>query len=174
MKYLVRERIFDIGDDFWVTDEEDNRIYWVDGKAMRLRTTFQLKTPDGEPLLEIKEKLLHIRDQMRITRDDELVATVRERMFNPIKEKLIVELAAGGEWEVHGDLLGKEYVISDEQGTVAHISKKWFRVRDTYAVDANTHRPDIAADPALVIAVAVAVDSLTEDGREEEEEEEQD
>ncbi|MFW5419236.1 LURP-one-related family protein [Nocardiopsis sp. CNT-189] len=163
MKYLVRERLFDIGDDFWVTDEQDRRVYWVDGKALRLRTTFQLKTPDGELLLQIRKKLLSMRDRMRIERGGETVATVRERMFNPIKEKLVVELAAGGEWEVHGDLLGKEYVVSDEHGTVAHISRKWFRVRDTYAVDVNTYRPDIGSDPALVIAVAVAVDSITGD-----------
>ncbi|GAB3497497.1 LURP-one-related/scramblase family protein [Nocardiopsis coralliicola] len=159
----MRERVFDIGDDYWVTDEEGNRVYLVDGKAMRLRTTFELKDTDGNELLRIREKKISVRDQMRIDRDGDVIATVRERMFNPIKEKLIVELADGGEWEVHGDLLSKEYVISDSNGTVGHISRKWFRMRDTYAVDVNTYRPDIGSDPSLVIAVAVAVDALTGD-----------
>jgi uncharacterized protein YxjI len=37
------------------------------------------------------------------------------------------------------------------------VSKRWFRVRDTYGVDVA---PD--QDDALVLAVTVAVESLTE------------
>lgn len=163
MKFLVRERVFDIGDDFWVTDEHDQRVFWVDGKALRVRTTFELKTPDGDVLTRIRKKLFKVRDQMAIERDDSHVATVRTRLFNPVRDKLNVEIEDGPNWEVTGDFLDKEYVISDEEGTVAHVSRKWFRLRDTYAVDVNTHRHDIGGDPALVISVAVAVDSLTSD-----------
>ncbi|MFC3997741.1 LURP-one-related/scramblase family protein [Nocardiopsis sediminis] len=163
MKFLVRERLFDIGDDFWVEDEEGNRAFLVDGKALRLRTTFELKDTDGNELLVIRKKLLAVRDTMRIERDGETVATVRKRMFNPIKDKLIVELADGTEWEVTGDFFDKEYVVGDEEGPIAHISRKWFRIRDTYAVDINTFRNDAGGDVPLVIGVAVCVDSLTED-----------
>lgn len=163
MKFLVRERVFDIGDDFWVTDEHDQRVFWVDGKALRLRTTFELRTPDGDVLTRIRKKLFKVRDQMAIERDGSKVATVRTRLFNPVRDKLNVEIEDGPDWEVTGDFLGKEYVISDQEGTVAHVSRKWFRLRDTYAVDVNTHRRDIGGDPALVISVAVAVDALTGD-----------
>jgi uncharacterized protein YxjI len=27
MRYLVRERVFSIGDDFWITDEQGNRVF---------------------------------------------------------------------------------------------------------------------------------------------------
>ena len=163
MKFLVRERVFDIGDDFWVTDENDQRVFWVDGKALRLRTTFELRTPEGEVLTRIRKKLFKVRDQMTVERDGSKVATVRTRLFNPVRDKLNVEIDDGDDWEVSGDFLGKEYVISDREGTVAHVSRKWFRLRDTYAVDVNTHRRDIGGDPALVISVAVAVDALTGD-----------
>ena len=169
MKFLVRERVFDIGDDFWVTDEQGDKVYLVDGKAMRLRTTFQLKTPDGTELMTIRKKLFKVRDQMRIERDGDTVATVRKRLVNPLRDKLVVDVAEGPDWEVTGDFLGKEFVIGDEHGTVAVVSRKWFRVRDTYAVDVNTHRGDIGGDPALVISVAVAVDALTGDEEEEDE-----
>lgn len=163
MKFLVRERVFDIGDDFWVTDEHDQRVFWVDGKALRVRTTFELRTPDGDVLTRIRKKLFKVRDQMAIERDGSKVATVRARLFNPVRDKLHVEIEDGPDWEITGDFLGKEYVISDQEGTVAHVSRKWFRLRDTYAVDVNTHRRDIGGDAALVISVAVAVDSLTGD-----------
>lgn len=163
MKFLVRERVFDVGDDFWVTDEQGTKVFWVDGKALRVRTTFELKDPQGEVLMVIRKKLFKVRDQMRIEHDDKTVATVRKRLFNPIRDKLDVEVQGAPDWEVVGNFLDKEYSISDREGTVAVISRKWFRVRDTYAVDVNTHRRDLAADPALVISVAVAVDALTSD-----------
>ncbi|GAB2497514.1 LURP-one-related/scramblase family protein [Nocardiopsis aegyptia] len=168
MKFLVRERVFDIGDDFWVTDEEGAKVFLVDGKAMRLRTTFELKAPDGTELMTIRKKLFKVRDQMRIERDGDTVATVRKRLVNPLRDKLLVDVADGPDWEVTGDFLGKEFVIGDEHGTVAVVSRKWFRIRDTYAVDVNTHRGDIGGDPALVISVAVAVDALTADADEDE------
>jgi uncharacterized protein YxjI len=40
MRYLVRERIFSITDDFWVTDEQGSDVFGVDGKALRIRETF--------------------------------------------------------------------------------------------------------------------------------------
>lgn len=163
MKFLVRERIFDIGDDFWVTDENGDRAFWVDGKALRLRTTFELKDPGGRLLLTIREKKLAIRDTMRIEHDGETVATVRRRLISPFRDRLTVDFEDGAEWQVTGDLLDKEYTIGDGGGPVAAISRKWFSLRDTYAVDVNTYRTDAGGDPALVIAVAVAVDAISED-----------
>ncbi|WP_159943124.1 MULTISPECIES: LURP-one-related/scramblase family protein [unclassified Nocardiopsis] len=164
MKFLVRERVFDIGDDYWVTDEEGRKVFLVDGKALRVRTTFELKDTEGNVLALIRKKLFKVRDQMRVEREGGPSATVRKRLFNPVRDRLLVEVEGAPDWEVTGDFLGKEYVVSDEHGTVAHVSRKWFRVRDTYAVDVNTHRRDVGGDPALVIGVAVAVDTLTRDG----------
>ncbi|MBR8740397.1 LURP-one-related/scramblase family protein [Nocardiopsis sp. MG754419] len=163
MKFLVRERVFDIGDDFWVTDEQNNKVFWVDGKALKIRTTFELKDPGGKVLMVIRKKLFKVRDQMRVEHDGSTVATVRKRLFNPIRDKLDVDIQGAPDWEVVGSFLDKEYSISDKEGTVAVVSRKWFRMRDTYAVDVNTHRKDLAGDPALVISVAVAVDALTSD-----------
>ncbi|WP_046468442.1 LURP-one-related/scramblase family protein [Allosalinactinospora lopnorensis] len=169
MKFVVRERVFDIGDDYWVTDENDERVFLVDGKALRLRQTFELKDTEGNQLAVIRKKLFRLRDTMTVERDGDTAATVRKRMFNPIKDKLVVELAEGGEWEVTGDFLDKEYTIGDDHGPVAHVSRKWFRLRDTYAVDVNTFRQDAGGDPALVISVAVCVDAMTADDDDEDE-----
>lgn len=159
----MRERVFDIGDDFWVEDEQGQKAFLVDGKAMRLRTTFELKDREDVVLYRIRKKLISMRETMTIEHDGETVATVRKRMFNPVKDKLIVEFEEGHEWEITGSFFDKEYSIGDDGGPVAHISRKWFRLRDTYAVDVNTYRNDAGGNPALVISVAVCVDAMTED-----------
>ena len=67
---------------------------------------------------------------------------------------------------IRGKLFGARDQMRVAHGgrTVAMVSRKWFRIRDTYAVDVNTHREDTAGDPALALSVAVAVDALTDDG----------
>ena len=42
-KYLMREKIFAIGDDFWIEDEEGERAFKVNGKALRMRDTLVLE-----------------------------------------------------------------------------------------------------------------------------------
>ena len=123
MKFLVRERVFDIGDDFWVTDEQGTKVFWVDGKALRVRTTFELKDPKGKVLMVIRKKLMKVRDQMRVEHDGKTVATVRKRLFNPVRDKLNVEVKGGPDWEVVGSFLDKEYSLSDKAGTAAGVSR---------------------------------------------------
>ena len=66
IRYQMREKLFAIGDDFWVETEGGERAFKVDGKALRVRSTFVLESPSGEELFKIQEKKLHIRDTMEI------------------------------------------------------------------------------------------------------------
>ncbi|MCW2917275.1 MAG: hypothetical protein JWN52_5343 [Actinomycetia bacterium] len=156
MRYLVRERIFGIGDDFWIEDETRQRAFFVDGKVLRLHQTFELKTPDGRIAATIRKKAISLRDTMVVEREGDRLAAVRKKLISPFRDRFTVELADGQEWAVKGNILDKEYEIEDERGKLAEISRKWFRVRDTYAVEVA---PD-AVDVALVLSVAVCVDAL--------------
>src|SRR4051794_18217345 len=154
-KYQMRQKMVAIGDDFWVEDENGDRVYKVDGKAMRARKTFKLQDRDGRELLEIQDRKLTIRDTMAIERDGNTVAKVKKKMFTPFREKFEVELDGGGEYEVHGKITDHEYKVERDGHKVAEISKKWFRVRDTYGVEIEP-----GEDDALVLAVTVAVDRM--------------
>ncbi|GAA0321573.1 LURP-one-related family protein [Actinoallomurus spadix] len=159
MKFMMRERMFSIGDDFWIEDEAGDRVFLVDGKALRLRQTFELKGPGGEVLAVIRKKMVSIRDTMLVERDGDTVAKVHKKLFSPLRHKMVVELADGQEWTATGDLIEKNYRIESDQGVVAQTSRKWFRIRDTYGIEVD--HPDVP----LVLAVAVAVDELAEDDR---------
>ncbi|GAB2843384.1 LURP-one-related/scramblase family protein [Actinoallomurus bryophytorum] len=159
MKFLMRERMFSIGEDFWIEDESGERVFLVDGKALRLRQTFELKGPEGETLAVIKKKMVSVRDTMIVERDGDTVAKVHKKLFSPLRHKMVVELADGQEWTATGDIIEKNYKIESEQGEVAQTSRKWFRIRESYGIEID--HPDVP----LVIAVAVAVDELAEDSR---------
>ncbi|WP_406200816.1 LURP-one-related family protein [Kitasatospora sp. NBC_01560] len=160
MRYLVREKLFAIGDDYWIEDDRGEKAFLVDGKVLRLRDTFELKDANGRVVAVVKEKAFTVRDAMRIENaDGDTVATVREKLFTPFRDKYLVELAGGGELKIHGDLIDKDYRIENGHGDeLARISRKWFRIRDTYGVEIAD-----GADTGLLLAVAACVDHLTEE-----------
>ncbi len=41
--FQMREKIFAIGDDYWIEDADGNKVFKVNGKAVRLRDTFLLE-----------------------------------------------------------------------------------------------------------------------------------
>ncbi|MDX2601832.1 LURP-one-related family protein [Streptomyces caniscabiei] len=158
MKYLVRDRLLGIGDDYWIEDEHGHKAFLVDGKAMRLRDTFELKDTQGQVLIDIRRKMFALRDTMVVERGGEPLATVRRKRLSLLRNHFRVSLTDGTELDVSGKILDREFVIEYDGELLAHISRRWLRVRETYGLDIV--RDD--ADPALLIAVTVCVINLAE------------
>ena len=157
--YRMREKLFAIGDDYWIEDTGGQRVLKVNGKAVRVRETLVLEDPSGRELLKIQERKLRVRDTMEIENaNGDTVATVKKAMISPLRERFKVELAGGGELEVHGNIVDHEYEISRDGTKVAEVSKKWFRVADTYGVEVEDGQ-----DPVLALAITVVVDSMSHD-----------
>lgn len=167
MKYVVREKMLAIGDDYWIEDEDGRPAFYVDGKVLRVRETLELQDPEGNVLAVIRKKLVSLRDAMTVEREGEVLVTVRRKRLALLREAFRAELASGEELEIRGDLIGKEYDIEYEgggtsaegRGRLARISRRLLSLRDAYVVDVE--RED--ADAAMLIAVAVCVDRLTEE-----------
>lgn len=157
--YLIRKKLIALGDDFWVENENGERVFHIDGKVMRLRDTIVLESADGEELLRIKERRLKLRKTLAIERDGEEIATVAKALVTPIRDRFSVEVAGRGTLEAKGDLLDHEFTIEWEDGArMAEVSKSWFSVRDTYGV-----RVAPTQDPVLAIAIAVCIDAIERD-----------
>lgn len=164
MKYVVREKMFAIGDDFWIEDESGNRAFYVDGKVLRVRETLELQDPSGAVVAVVHKKLLSLRDAMTVERDGQVLVTVKKKRLALLHEVYRAELASGEELEIRGDLIDKEFDIEYEGERLARISRRWFSLRDAYAIDVE--RED--ADAAMLIAIAVCVDRLVHKEHEDE------
>ena len=158
--YQMKQRMFAIGDDFWIENGAGRRVFKVDGKALRLRKTLVLEDGAGRELYKIQEKLVHIRDTMEIEGPSGRVATVKKALISPLRERYDVDLDRGGSWKVQGNIVDHQYEIENDQGKIAEVGKKWFRVRDTYGIQVSPGQDD-----ALVIAVAIVVDSMSHPGK---------
>ncbi|WP_328450363.1 LURP-one-related family protein [Streptomyces sp. NBC_00386] len=161
MRYLVRDRLLGFGEDYWIEDDHGDKVFLVDGKAMRLRDTFQLKDTRGRVLIDIHQKMLALRDTMIIERDGDPLATIKRKRLSLLRNHYRVSLVDGTELDVSGKILDREFAVDYDNELLAQISRRWLHVRDTYGVDVV--RED--ADPALLIAVAVCVIHLAEKER---------
>ena len=159
-RYLLREKLLTLGDDFWIENDRGDRVFHVDAKALRLRDTVVVKDMGGTELVKLQKRLLRARDTMAIERDGDKVATVKKALITPLRDRFAVELEDGGRLDVEGDILDHEYQVTRDGIPVANISKRWFRVRDTYGVAVTPGQDD-----ALVLAVTVCIDHLTEHDR---------
>ena len=133
-RFRMRERFFDLGEDFTVEDEAGRPAFRVDGKVLALRKTFVLEDLEGRPLATIREPLVSLRDTVVIDRPGRPAATVKRALFSLLRPRFHVELEEG-DLEVVGDIIGHEFTIRGDRGDVARISRSWFRVRDAYGVE---------------------------------------
>jgi uncharacterized protein YxjI len=152
-KFRMREKVMAIGEDFWIEDDDGNRLYKVNGKAARMRDTFILEDASGAEVSKIQEKKLSVRDTMTIERGS-TTATVHKRLLG-IRDHYVIEVPGGEDLKAHGNVVDHEYEIERDGDTVAVVSRKWFRVRDTYGVQLAEHQ-----DPPLILAITVCIDSM--------------
>ena len=155
VKYQMREKLFSIGDDFWIENEAGERAFKVDGKALRVRDTLKLEDASGAELFEVQEKKVRIRDTMEIEHDGRTVATVKKALVTPLRDRFAIAVEDGDDMEAKGNIVDHEYKIERNGDTVAEISKRWFRVRDTYGIEIEPGQPD-----ALLLAVTVCIDQM--------------
>ena len=157
----MRQRLFSIGDDFWIETDSGQRVYKVDGKALRLRKTLIFEDADGRELAKLQERVARIKDSMEIEdADGRRIAMVKKALISPLRARWVVKIGDGPDLDVQGNVLDHEYTFTDGRTTVATVSKKWFRVADTYGVEVAPGQ-----NPVVVLAATVAVDMMAHEGR---------
>ena len=155
-RYQMREKLLSIGDDSWIEDESGRRAFKVNGKALRVRQTLVIEDPQGRELARIQDRPVHVRDVMEIEGPDgSSLATVKKAMITPLRDRFSIDVAGGTELSAHGNIVDHEFEIEADGTKVAEVSKKWFRVRDTYGVEVTPGQND-----ALILAITVCIDQL--------------
>ena len=156
MRFQLRQKLISIGDDYWIENESGARMFKVNGKALRLRDTWILEDAHGNEAAKIQEKKLSVRDKITIEAGGRK-AVVKKALVG-IRDRFHVEVEHAQDLKIHGNIVDHEYKIERGGDKIAEVSKKWFRVRDTYGVEV-----DAIVDAPLVLAVTVALDAMTHD-----------
>jgi uncharacterized protein YxjI len=154
-RFLMREHLFSIGDDFWIENAEGERVYKVDGKALHVRQTFVLEDTSGDEVARIQERKLSVRDKMEIERPGRSNATVKKALVG-FRDRFAIDVEGAPDLEAKGNIVDHEYEIERDGDTVATVSKRWFAVRDTYGVEIAP-----GEDRGLVLAITVCIDAMS-------------
>ena len=155
-RYQMRQKMVAIGDDFWIENEGGQKVFKVDGKALRVRQTLVFEDAHGKELAKIQERMLRVKDSMEVEdASGQQVAMVKKALISPIRDRFTVKIKNGPDLEVKGNILDHEYTIGEGRDKVAEVSKKWFRIRDTYGVQIDPGQDDV-----VILAVTVCIDQM--------------
>jgi uncharacterized protein YxjI len=160
-RYQMRQRMISIGDDYVIENDRGERVFKLDGKALRVRKTIVFEDIDGRELCKIQERMLHIKDSMEIEDPGgRRMAMVQKAMVDPVRERWTVHVEGGPDLRVQGNIVDHEYTIEGDRQRVAEVSKRWFRVRDTYGVEVAPGENDI-----LILATTAVIDTMAHPDR---------
>ena len=80
--FRMREKLFAIGDDYWIETDGGEHAFKVDGKAdAASQDAGRRGPPAGEELFTVQERKLSVRDKMAIEHDGDTVATVKKALI---------------------------------------------------------------------------------------------
>src|SRR5512136_260958 len=108
--YQMRQKMVAIGDDFWIENDRGEKVYKVDGKALRVRQTLIIEDAHGTELYKIQERMLRVKDSMEVEdAHGQQVAMVKKALITPLRERWTVKVKGGPDLEVQGNILDHEY-----------------------------------------------------------------
>jgi len=155
-RYKLTQKLVSIGDDYYVENEAGERVFEVDGKALRVRDTLKMNDLVMGDEYKLQEKMVRVRDTMAIQKNGQHAATVKKAVVSPIRDRFIITVPGSQRINVKGNVLDYEYQMTRDGELLAEVSKQWFRARDSYSVEVMP-----GMDAGLVIACTVVLDMMT-------------
>lgn len=160
MRYVMKQRLFSIGDDFHIKTEDGRDAFVVDGKVWSIGHKLSFQDLAGNELASVRQKLIAFSPTYEIYRGDQLYATVKKSLFTLFRAKFEIDVPGPDDLEAQGDFLDHEYSFNRAGHTVASVSKQWFSFSDTYGVDVTEGEDDV-----LILACTVVIDMVAHDER---------
>ncbi len=156
MRFIMKQKIFSIGDKFTIKDERENDVYFVEGEIFTIGNKLSFKGINGQELLYIKQKVLSWITTYEIIKDNQVYAIVKKEPFTLFKSKYNIEVYNGDIIEVHGNFIDHEYEFIKGAKTIGAVSKQFFSWTDTYGIEVAP-----GEDHELIITCAVIIDMVS-------------
>jgi uncharacterized protein YxjI len=157
MRYVIKEKLFQLVHDADIADESGQPVFRVDRALLSLRSRVILRDLAGTEVATVERKLIALRPTYEITRGGQELAEVRQHLFTPFGDRFTVDIPGPDDLEIKGNFLEHEFTISKGGALAATVSKRWLSLADTYAVEIAPGQDD-----ALLLACVLALD-LAED-----------
>ena len=158
MRYVMRQKLLSLADNFTIKNEQEQDVFLVKGKVFSFGDKLSFQDLAGTELVFIDQRLLNWSPTYELWKGDKLLAVVKRELFSFIHHRFTVDVPGPNDLEAEGDFLDHEYTISRGGSVVATVSKRWFSWADTYGIEIADGEDDV-----LVLATAVVVDMVCHD-----------
>ncbi len=161
-RYIMRQRIFALGQDFDIKNAGGEPVYKIHGKVRIIKEALSFNDMQGNMLYKLDEKVIRIRESFNILKPDgSLAAKVHNAIIDPLRERFTIEFPTGDSWTTMGKVIWAQYDILRGGQRVAQISKQFSWIgRDQYVVDILPGQDD-----CLILAITVVIDMMVSNGR---------
>ena len=158
MKLLFRQRFFSWFDSYDIYDESGNTVFTVEGK-LSWGHKLHILDARGQHIGTVKERVISLLPRFQMFYMDQYVGQIYKR-WSVLRPHYTVDLNG---WDVQGDLMGWDYQVTAPDGRiVAEISKRLFRLTDTYEIDVADPRDALYV---LMLVLAIDAEKCTQSGR---------
>ena len=158
MRYVMRQKLLSLADNFTIKNEQEQDVFLVKGKVFSFGDKLSFQDLSGNELVFIDQRLLNWSPTYELWKQGELLAVVKRELFSFIHHRFTVDVPGPNDLEAEGDFLDHEYMITRGGSVVATVSKRWFSWADTYGIEVADGEDDV-----LVLATAVVVDMVCHD-----------
>ena len=159
MRYLMRQKLISLGDDYIIKDASGRECFRVKGKVVSFGDKLSFQDMRGQELAFIRERHLTWGPTYDIEVDGRTVAIIKKSLFTLLHCRFSVDVPGPDDLEARGSFMDQEYEISHvRDGRIAAVvSKRWFSWADTYGVDVEDGENDL-----LILATTVVIDLCCE------------
>ncbi len=161
-RYLMRQRMFALGQDFFINNAAGQPMFKIDGKVRLIKESLKFRDMQGNLLYQLDERVIRIRESFDILKaDGQVAAKVHNAIFDPLRERFTIEIPGGQNLLTMGKVIWAQYDILRNGQPIAKISKQFSWIgRDQYVVDVMP-----GEDDCLILAITVVIDMMVSNGR---------
>ena len=156
MRYVIREKILSLGDNFTIKDSNENDIFRVRGKLLSLGNKLRLYSMDDSELVYIEQKLFRFLPEYHIFMNNSFAALVKKEL-SFLKPKLYIE-STFGNYTVEGNIFAHNFQINKDGYSIAGIYKKLISFTDSYEIEISE-----SENQAFILSLVIVIDQIFHD-----------
>ncbi len=151
MQLYMKQKVFSIKSKFGVQNSAGEDKYYIEGKLLSVGKKLTIFDAAGNELAFVKQKLVSLLPTFVVEINGQEVAVIKKKI-SLLKPKYIIE---GQNWEIDGDFLAHDYIISENGIPIVSIHKKWMSWGDSFEIDIPDESKEV-----LALAVVIAIDAV--------------
>ncbi len=160
MEFFINQKLFNVwGDKYTIKDENDNDVFEIRTNVNALKRLTIYDMADN-PLLKLKKRYWRFLPRWDILDANDNLLYVVKRKFVPFVPRYKITGKSGvneGQiFNIQGNIIAFSFSLMDKEDNIrASVSKKFFKLADSYSIDVSA--PD---DVMLAIGVTLIFDLI--------------